>query len=391
MTSSGQKVCLSMIVKNEARVILRCLDSVRAVIDHWVIVDTCSTDGTQDIIRTAMSDVPGTLLERPWVDFGHNRTEALELARPHGDYTLVIDADDELITAQGGMTIPADYKLPNLDAPGYTLQIHDTTMRYPRTQLFKNAFPWRYRGVLHEFAECKELVWTDTLPLAMRRGHDGARRRDESTYVRDAELFEKALKIEKDPFLLSRYTYYLANSYRDCGEKRKALQAYLHRTTMGFWEEEIYISYLGAALLMDNLGDPFDEVIACFDKAIAINPRRVEAMYYVSRYCQDKQRYVEAYHYAESGLGLSPPTEGLFVQHWMYNYGLMDKFSVIAFNTGQYRACLSACIGVLGCPEFPHEERQQRVEIARKALNKMVDPAWGANHSSYSAVYSPDW
>ncbi|MCJ2059693.1 glycosyltransferase [Methylobacterium sp. J-048] len=390
MTPSGQKICLSMIVKNEAPVIRRCLDSVRSIIDHWIIVDTGSTDGTQDLIRAALADVPGTLLERPWVDFAHNRTEALDLARPHGDYTLVIDADDELITEEG-LPIPASFVMPDLGAPGYNMQIHDTTTRYPRTQLFKNSMPWRFRGVLHEFANCQELTWTDTLPIAMRRGHDGARRRDESTYVRDAEILEKAIRTEKDKFLVSRYMFYLANSYRDCGEKRKALEVYLKRTQLGFWTEEIYISFVGAALLMESLGDPFDQVLAAYDEAIAINPRRVEARFHASRYCQSESRHVEAYHYAEAGLELTMPTDGLFLQPWMYKYGLQDKFSVIAFNTGQYRACLSACLAALGCPDFPDEDRPQRVEIARKALAKMVDPAWGANHSSYISVYNPEW
>ena len=54
-----------MIVKNEASVIRRCLDSVRGVIDSWVIADTGSTDGTQEIIREALRDLPGALIERP--------------------------------------------------------------------------------------------------------------------------------------------------------------------------------------------------------------------------------------------------------------------------------------------------------------------------------------
>src|SRR4051794_3114791 len=69
MNAFGQTVCLSMIVKNEAHVIRRCLDSVRSLIDYWIIVDTGSTDGTQDVIRAAMADRPGRLVERPWVDF----------------------------------------------------------------------------------------------------------------------------------------------------------------------------------------------------------------------------------------------------------------------------------------------------------------------------------
>ena len=65
-----------MIVKNEAHVIRRCLDSVRPLIDRWVIVDTGSTDGTQALIRELMADVPGELHERPWVDFSTNRNQA---------------------------------------------------------------------------------------------------------------------------------------------------------------------------------------------------------------------------------------------------------------------------------------------------------------------------
>jgi hypothetical protein len=72
----------------------------------------------------------------------------------------------------------------------------------------------------------------------MNRGHDGARRRDNTTYMRDVEILERAIKNEKDPFLISRYTFYLAQSYRDCSEKRKALDAYLRRTKLGFWDEK---------------------------------------------------------------------------------------------------------------------------------------------------------
>ena len=78
-------ICLNMIIKNEAPVIRRCLDSVKPFIDSWVIVDTGSSDDTQQIVRDTMAGLPGELHERPWKNFGHNRNEALELARtcPH--------------------------------------------------------------------------------------------------------------------------------------------------------------------------------------------------------------------------------------------------------------------------------------------------------------------
>ena len=78
---NGQTICLNMIVKDEKDVICRCLASVKPVIDYWVIVDTGSSDGTQEIIRAFMKEIPGELHERPWINFGHNRNEALELAK----------------------------------------------------------------------------------------------------------------------------------------------------------------------------------------------------------------------------------------------------------------------------------------------------------------------
>ena len=42
-------ISLCMIVKNEERVLKRCLDSVRDLVDEIIIVDTGSTDATKRI------------------------------------------------------------------------------------------------------------------------------------------------------------------------------------------------------------------------------------------------------------------------------------------------------------------------------------------------------
>ena len=95
MSTSSRSICLNMIVKNEAPVIRRCLESVRPIIDYWVIVDTGSTDGTQDIIRDYLRDVPGELHERLGGISRITAPRRLSSARP-GDYSLIIDADDAL-------------------------------------------------------------------------------------------------------------------------------------------------------------------------------------------------------------------------------------------------------------------------------------------------------
>ena len=68
--SRRQKICLAMIVKDDApEVLARCLASVRPLIDYWIIVDS-STNGTPDVARRVLHDIPGELHQRPWVDFG---------------------------------------------------------------------------------------------------------------------------------------------------------------------------------------------------------------------------------------------------------------------------------------------------------------------------------
>ena len=92
-------ICLNMIVRNEAHIVTEVLDAAAPYISFWVIVDTGSDDGTQDLIRTHMHSlgIPGELHERPWRNFGHNRSEALTLAQGHADYIWVMDADDTVV------------------------------------------------------------------------------------------------------------------------------------------------------------------------------------------------------------------------------------------------------------------------------------------------------
>jgi len=364
MNAAGQTMCLSMIVKNERSVIRRCLDSVRPIIDYWVIVDTGSTDGTQDIIREHLKGLPGELHERPWRDFAHNRSEALALARPHGNYSLIIDADDTL-------EIPDGFQLPELTADSYKLDIRDTAIHYQRTQIVRNTLPWRYQGVLHEFLICEGSGPAGHLPIVMRRGHDGARRRDPETYRKDASILESALLTETDPFLISRYTFYLAQSYRDCGEKAKAIEAYLRRAELGYWDQEVFVSLYKAAQLKEELGHDKDEVIALHLRASESAPNRAEALHGASRLCRNAGRNQEGYEIAKRGLALTAPQDGLFVERWIYETGLLDEFAVHAYWSGHYRDCLDACLKILATGKLSGASMQRVVANARYASEKL--------------------
>ena len=140
---SGKSICLNMIVKDEREIIRRCLESVKPIIDHWVIVDTGSNDGTQKIIHEVLRDITGELLSRPWVNFEHNRNEALQMARNKADYILFMDADDTL-----EFSAPLDKS--RLDQDCYYFLCRDPVVDSYRPLLINNHPEWQWAGIVHE-------------------------------------------------------------------------------------------------------------------------------------------------------------------------------------------------------------------------------------------------
>jgi glycosyltransferase involved in cell wall biosynthesis len=352
MPSSPPAIALSMIVKNEAHVIVRCLESVRSLITTWIIVDTGSQDGTQALIRTAMADIPGELHERPWKDFGHNRTEAVELARGKADYILVMDADDHLL-------VPERFVLPELTADSYQIRIEHAGTSYWRTQLFRADLDFGYTGVLHE-------VLTSAVPrtegriegLIYRCTPEGARWRDPDKFRKDAAVLEAAFAREPDN---ARYAFYLAQSWRDAGEPARALEAYAKRAQMGGWEEEAWYSLLEVAKLSARLGKSDDEVIGAYLRAYERRPARAEPLCYLARHLRERGRVIAGYPFARAACEIARTDDILFVDDAVYAWSALDEYAVAAYWTGQYRDALAANERLLASAGLPANERE-RVE-----------------------------
>ena len=353
---------LCMIVKNEAHVIERCLRSIRPLIDHAVIDDTGSTDGTQDIIRDYLvaEGLPGEVFEEPWQDFAWNRSLVLERLRqqPVIDYALMMDADDVAVLAED--FDPQKFR-SSLDRDLYHVELRrGAASSYWRPQLISNRKHFRYRGVLHEFIEGPpEGNTTGTLrDFHIIAGVEGNRSSNPNKYGEDAALLERTLETEKDPFLISRYTFYMAQSLRDAGERTKALEAYLRRAELGFWIEEVFVSLYSAAGLKEALGYPDTEVIGSYLAAYEVCPHRAEALHGAMRYCRIKNKFQQGYLIGKHAITLREP-QGLFVASWVYQYGLWDEFSVLAYWTDHFAESAEAADRALACPTLPDDHRER--------------------------------
>jgi glycosyltransferase involved in cell wall biosynthesis len=348
------RVCLSMIVKNEAAVIERCLASVLPHIDAWAISDTGSTDGTQDVIRERLAHLPGELIERPWVDFATNRNEALDLARRHGDYALVVDADD-VVEADPGFAFGA------LDAAAYMLEVVDAAdTRYWRVALPRLDTGWRWRGVLHEALHAPEPLATPHLAglRILRIFNDGARsRRPQSEkFADDAAVLRRALVAEPDN---ARYAFYLAQSLRDAGQPLEAIAAYERRIAMGGWAEEVYTSKLEIARIRERAGAAYAEVAAAWLDAYDFRPSRAEAPCELARWFRTHARHTLARDFARIACALPMTDDVLFIDRSVYDWRARDELAVAAYWCGDRALSATLCRDLLADARLPARERER--------------------------------
>lgn len=346
-----------MIVKDEAAVIDRCLDSVRPYIGAWAIVDTGSTDGTQQRVRERLHDLPGELIERPWVDFATNRNQALELARDHGDYALIIDAD-EILERDADARFPA-----RLDAPGYYLRqrLDGAEFEYQSAKLLRHDAGWRWQGVLHEFPAADPSPPLARLDgLRVRSFPDGARSRRpvRDKYLDDARVLEAALAQEPDN---ARYAFYLAQSLRDAGETAAAIAAYERRAAIGSWIEEVWYSRFQVAVLRERSEAPPGEVIDAYLAAYETRPTRAEPLCELARYLRLRGRYASAWLHACAASAIALPDDLLFIDASVYHWRARDERAVAAFYVDRREECAALCRELLADPRLPAGERA-RVE-----------------------------
>jgi tetratricopeptide (TPR) repeat protein len=347
---------LNMIVKYESKIITRLFDSVLPVITSYCICDTGSTDDTIKIIKSYFESkgIPGKIVEEPFVDFGYNRTFALEqCVDMESDYILLMDAD---MVLQYGKEF-------SLAALKTSLQLHDAhyvmqgsdKFQYRNVRIVRNRRGIKYWGVTHEYVDVPKgttygLFHPST--LFINDVGDGGCKADK--FLRDVRLLTSAL--EKTPNN-DRYTFYLANSYRDSGQKEQAIEFYKKRAKLGGWIEEVWYSYFAIGRLYKELGD-MERAIYYWMEAFNAFPNRIENLYEIIHYYRNRGNNELAYNFyriADKKRGEHRNVDFLFMENDIYHFKLDYELSIIAYYHNPDNYDLMKCsINLLA---YPHGEK----------------------------------
>ena len=345
-------LCLNMIVRNESKILFRLFDSVIDLIDAYCICDTGSTDNTKELIKEYFEKKgkPGKIIEEPFRDFGYNRTVALKACESmeNVDYILLLDAD--MILEKNPKLSIEEVKSMIVDDAYYIYQ-GSPQFFYKNVRVVKNNIGCTYKAPTHEYL--------NTLP-GTKYGHiqrdvlfindvgDGGSKSDKTD--RDIRLLLKGLEDEPNN---DRYTFYLANSYRDKGDNLTAIEYYKKRIEIGGWIQEVWFSYYSMGKCYKHLGD---NAMAMYNWLEAYNfyPNRVENLYELIQHYRYEGKNNYAYHMfmlADYERKKNTVWDYLFLQKDIYDYRLDYELSIIGYYCNRDNHDLTkTCMKVISNP-----------------------------------------
>ncbi len=316
---------LVMIVKNEARRISEVLSSYRPHIDAWTILDTGSTDGTQDLVHGELAGIPGSIHEEPFVDFATSRNRALDLHGLSTVFTIMPNGD----VLSGGAELRGFLEAHRLDGAG-SYRVRISPGHYYHPLVMRAGAGWRYRWRTHECAQ-------GPFPGAMIPGVTVVRDRGGRTdaewrarWTRDLELLN--LDRQEDPKDPRPY-FYLGQTHECLGQYEEALRFFGLRAEMGGYFDEVFESKLRIAKMKVKLKHSWAEVQQAYLEAYAHDPRRAEPLHAIAEHWHDQNLHAITRIFATAAAELPKPPTDLFLDEEVYSWRAADLAAISSYYT----------------------------------------------------------
>lgn len=259
-------ISLCMIVKNEEKVLARCLNSVKDIVDEINIVDTGSTDNTVEIAKQYTNRV----FHFPWTGkFKDARNESFSYATK--EYILYVDADDVILDEdqeklkklkqdldQSVDSISMYYNA-GLDEYG------NVTLSYRRNRLVKTSRNFQWKGDCHNYLEVYGKIENADVAITHKKsGH---------SVGRNLSIYEE--KIKNGDEFTPRDHFYYGNELRENGHYEKAIVSYTKNIEVqGGWMEDKIYACINRADCFRVLGKKPEELDSLFKSIkLAKTPR----------------------------------------------------------------------------------------------------------------------
>jgi glycosyltransferase involved in cell wall biosynthesis len=342
------KLGLSQIVKNEAHVIERMLNTIKSIVDCVVIVDTGSTDNTKEVIQKWSQDtgIPAFIFDRQFDNFENCRNYAMEMIKDKAEYAFWLDADEQ-------MEILPSFNKNKLDKDLYMFNTFIGNMKYTRNECWKTDLPFRWYGPVHEFIVCDQQNITSALMegINVKVQMDGGSWKGNipDKYKKHSTILEDYID-NKDRN--ARWVFYTAQSYHDSASIpdnrfeneerfRRALKYYRERVTrFDGYEEERYYSQLRIGSIMKMLEEPWSDCMVELLKAYSMDPMRAESIKIIIDHYLSIGEWHLAFLYSKFAKvnfhGKNPyPNRLLFVDEGLYQWRILEVHAAACFYTGR--------------------------------------------------------
>jgi hypothetical protein len=258
-------------------------------------------------------------------------------------YFMFMDVDNQVFPNEDEETDPKDkgifsFDKSKLDADSYMIDMKMANSVYGYTWMVQcnPERRWSWRGVLHEFVGVVDKKATTRGKIKggyILSSREGARNKNPVKYYNDAIVFKKTIPTTTDD-LLTRYWFYMAQSWRDAGEHRLARDAYLKRAEMGGWEEEVYFSWYEAGKLSIKIEARKNKHLIYFFKACEIKRSRWEAAFRIIEFFRMNNMFKEGWNFAKDRLEENWQENYLFVEHDIHEWRFKDSASICAWYAG---------------------------------------------------------
>jgi glycosyltransferase involved in cell wall biosynthesis len=212
--------------KNEAKTILRMLESCYKYFDYFIFQDNGSTDGTPQLVAEFCNErqLNGFIyqVEEGWVGFGWNRDHLLQtcLKSDHGcDWIIKMDCDEYLeVDEDFDWSVFDDTNIQSFHVPAIA-----PGLTYYRAWIWNAKLPWKFNhSLIHETISLEmdgigENFQRVNLPLSFRQigTNDGESYLAPTKYVSDALKLEEEM-IRENTLLKDDYHFwYIGKIYYD--------------------------------------------------------------------------------------------------------------------------------------------------------------------------------